>query len=41
MTETDGPRVMLVDDHPMWIDALSGDLEANGFRIVATASTGD
>jgi len=38
---TEGPRVMLVDDHPMWIDALSDDLEAAGFRIVATAATGD
>ncbi len=41
MTEPDGPRVMLVDDHPVWIEAMSGDLEAAGFRIVATASTGD
>jgi len=36
MTEPDGPRVMLVDDHPVWIEAMSGDLEAAGFRIVAT-----
>jgi DNA-binding NarL/FixJ family response regulator len=41
MTEPDGPRVMLVDDHPVWIEAMSGDLEAAGFRIVATAATGD
>jgi DNA-binding NarL/FixJ family response regulator len=33
-------RVMLVDDHPMWIDALCSDLEADGFEIVATANTG-
>lgn len=33
-------RVMLVDDHPMWIDALSSDLEEAGFEIVATAATG-
>lgn len=33
-------RVMLVDDHPMWIDALSADLEEAGFEIVATAATG-
>lgn len=33
-------RVMLVDDHPMWIDALTGDLEDAGFEIVATAGTG-
>jgi DNA-binding NarL/FixJ family response regulator len=41
MTEPEGPRVMLVDDHPMWIEAMSDDLEAAGFRIVAAASTGD
>jgi DNA-binding NarL/FixJ family response regulator len=41
MTEPGGPRVMLVDDHPVWIEAMSGDLEAAGFQIVATASTGD
>lgn len=33
-------RVMLVDDHPMWIEALCADLEADGFEVVATASTG-
>ncbi|WP_028708155.1 response regulator [Propionicicella superfundia] len=33
-------RVMVVDDHPMWIDALCADLEADGFEIVATAGTG-
>lgn len=34
-------RVMLVDDHPMWIDALSEDLVADGFEIVAVAHNGD
>ena len=34
-------RVMLVDDHPMWIDALSEDLESEGFEIVAVAHSGD
>lgn len=34
-------RVMLVDDHPMWLEALSGDLEDDGFEIVATAGTGE
>lgn len=34
-------RVMLVDDHPMWIDALAEDLESNGFEVVATASDGE
>ena len=33
-------RVMLVDDHPMWIDALSEDLTAVGFEIVAVAKNG-
>ena len=32
---------MLVDDHPMWIDALSEDLVAEGFEIVAVAHTGE
>ncbi|HOB04477.1 MAG TPA: response regulator transcription factor [Propionibacteriaceae bacterium] len=35
-----GTRVMLVDDHPMWIDALGGDLVEHGFEIVATAANG-
>ncbi len=34
-------RVMLVDDHPMWIDALSEDLVADSFEIVAVAHNGD
>lgn len=34
-------RVMLVDDHPMWLEALSQDLESDGFDIVATAATGE
>lgn len=33
-------RVMLVDDHPMWIEALSSELTEDGFEIVATAQTG-
>ncbi|MDN6557302.1 MAG: response regulator transcription factor [Acidipropionibacterium acidipropionici] len=35
-----GTRVMLVDDHPMWIDALGQDLTADGFDIVAVAHDG-
>ncbi|HSO70973.1 MAG TPA: response regulator transcription factor [Arachnia sp.] len=31
---------MLVDDHPMWIDALSEDLTEVGFEIVAVAKSG-
>lgn len=30
-------RVMVVDDHPMWRDAVSRDLEQAGFEVVATA----
>jgi DNA-binding NarL/FixJ family response regulator len=33
-------RVMVVDDHPMWREAVERDLEAAGFSVVATASTG-
>ncbi|NGP09745.1 response regulator transcription factor, partial [Rhodococcus sp. 14C212] len=29
--------MMVVDDHPMWRDGVSRDLEAAGFRVVATA----
>ncbi len=34
---TDPTTVMVVDDHPMWRDAVSRDLEAAGFAVVATA----
>ncbi|WP_203569197.1 response regulator [Aestuariimicrobium ganziense] len=37
----DNKRVMLVDDHPMWIEALSEDLVSEGFEIVAVAHTGE
>ena len=33
-------RVMVVDDHPMWRDAVVTDLEAAGLSVVATAATG-
>lgn len=29
--------IMVVDDHPMWRDAVARDLEASGFTVVATA----
>jgi DNA-binding NarL/FixJ family response regulator len=32
--------VMVVDDHPLWRDAVVRDLEAAGLRVVATAATG-
>ncbi|MFC9841120.1 response regulator [Rhodococcus sp. NPDC127530] len=37
-TETDEHiTVMVVDDHPMWRDAVARDLESAGFTVVATA----
>lgn len=32
-------RVMVVDDHPMWRDAVARDLAESGFDVVATAGT--
>ncbi|MFI6346988.1 response regulator [Streptomyces sp. NPDC050560] len=34
-------RVMVVDDHPMWRDAVARDLGEAGFRVVATAGDGE
>ncbi len=34
-------RVMVVDDHPMWRDAVERDLEDAGFEVVGVASTGE
>ncbi len=34
------PRVMVVDDHPMWRDAVARDLAAAGLDVVATAGDG-
>ena len=33
-------RVMVVDDHPMWRDAVERDLQAAGFDVVGVAATG-
>ncbi len=33
-------RVMVVDDHPMWRDAVERDLEVAGFEVVGVAATG-
>ncbi len=42
MTDAEQPlRVMVVDDHPMWRDAVARDLGAAGVDVVATAATGD
>ncbi|MEF9903262.1 response regulator transcription factor [Streptomyces sp. P9-A2] len=32
---------MVVDDHPMWRDAVARDLSESGFEVVATAGDGD
>ena len=42
-TPTDGQqsiRVMVVDDHPMWREAVARDLGAAGCQVVATAGDG-
>jgi DNA-binding NarL/FixJ family response regulator len=45
MSAVDGPagpiRVMVVDDHPMWRDAVARDLAESGFEVVATAGDGE
>ena len=39
--ERSGPiRVMVVDDHPMWRDAVARDLTEAGYHVVATAADG-
>ncbi|GAA1102078.1 MULTISPECIES: response regulator transcription factor [Kitasatospora] len=38
---SDQVRVMVVDDHPMWRDAVSRDLADAGFAVVATAGDGE
>jgi DNA-binding NarL/FixJ family response regulator len=39
-TEQPAIRVMVVDDHPMWRDAVENDLIAAGFEVVGVAATG-
>jgi DNA-binding NarL/FixJ family response regulator len=34
-------KVMVVDDHPMWRDAVARDLADAGFEVVATAGDGE
>jgi DNA-binding NarL/FixJ family response regulator len=34
-------RVMVVDDHPIWRDAVERDLEGAGFDVVAVAANGN
>src|SRR5918993_1198306 len=33
-------RIMVVDDHPMWRDAVERDLQAAGFDVVGVAADG-
>jgi len=43
MSEPEAPapiRVMVVDDHPMWRDAVERDLEDAGLEVVGVASNG-
>jgi len=41
MTESGTPaKVMVVDDHPMWLEAVVEELTGAGFDVVATASDG-
>ena len=40
MSESDRVRVMVVDDHPMWRDAVERDLQAAGFDVVGVAANG-
>lgn len=37
MVEDAAPTVMVVDDHPIWRDAVARDLADDGFNVVATA----
>ncbi|TDD56959.1 response regulator transcription factor [Nonomuraea terrae] len=37
---TSALRVMVVDDHPMWRDAVARDLEQAGYEVVATVGDG-
>ncbi|GHB60151.1 DNA-binding response regulator [Streptomyces viridiviolaceus] len=42
MSERQDPiKVMVVDDHPMWRDAVARDLAESGFEVVATAGDGE
>ena len=39
-TPTPDIKVLLVDDHPMWRDAVARDLSAAGYRVVAAVGEG-
>ena len=40
MSQNAPVRVMVVDDHPMWRDAVARDLAEAGYDVVATAADG-
>lgn len=40
MTHVDAIRVLVVDDHPIWRDAVARDLTEAGFEVVATVGAG-
>jgi len=40
VSDADRPSVMVVDDHPMWRDAVARDLAEAGFEVSATAANG-
>ena len=40
MNQSATVRVMVVDDHPMWRDAVARDLTEAGYAVVATAADG-
>ena len=40
MAERQSTTVMVVDDHPMWREAVARDLAEGGFAVVATAADG-
>ncbi|SOX51610.1 DNA-binding response regulator [Mycobacterium ahvazicum] len=39
MTDDTAATVMVVDDHPIWRDAVARDLAEDGFNVVATADS--
>lgn len=38
---SDGCRVLVVDDHPIWREAIARDLDAAGFAVVGEAGDGE
>lgn len=38
--DDDAPRLLIVDDHPIWRNGVARDLAELGFQVVATAASG-